>query len=73
MSKIQKTQEVLTLVVTAASAIVALYKIWNKIAPEVKKVVLPVMEECKKVIKDNDELQDVADELELELKSLTSK
>lgn len=49
MTNLKKVKDVLSLVVTAATAMVALAEIWNKIGPDVKKVIQPVIDGCKKI------------------------
>ena len=49
MTNLKKINEVLRLVVSAATAVVALSEIWKKIGPDVKKALEPVFDECKKI------------------------
>lgn len=44
-----KVKQVLSLVVVAAGAVVALADLWDKVGPEVKKVIRPVIDGCKDV------------------------
>ena len=49
MTNLKKINEILNLVVVAATAVVTLAEIWAKIGPEVKKAVTPVIDGCKKI------------------------
>lgn len=49
MTNLKKINEILALVVSGASAVVALAEIWNKVGPDIKKVLHPVFEGCKKL------------------------
>lgn len=49
MTNLKKINDILTLVVSGASALVTLSEIWKKVAPEVKKAIAPVIEGCKKI------------------------
>ncbi len=49
MTNLKKINDILTLVVSGASALVTLSEIWKKVAPEVKKTLEPVVEGCKKI------------------------
>ena len=62
MTKLQKTQQILNLIVSMAGAIVALSEIWNKISPQVKRTVGPIVEDCKKLIEDTTDDEDDSDE-----------
>ena len=64
MNNLEKTKQVLSVFVLAASAIVKLSELWEKVGPEVKKCVKPVIDGCKKIA-------DI--DVEPELKSIESK
>lgn len=49
MTNLKKINDILTLVVSGASALVTLSEIWKKVAPDVKKALGPVIEGCKKI------------------------
>lgn len=49
MTNLKKFNDILALVVSGAKAVVALAEIWNKVGPDVKKVLHPVFEGCKKL------------------------
>lgn len=49
MTNFKKINEILTLIVTTASAVVALSDIWAKIGPDVKKTLKPVIDGCKRI------------------------
>ncbi len=49
MTNLKKINEVLGLVVSAASAVVTLSEIWKKVGPDVKKALKPVFDGCKKI------------------------
>ena len=49
MTNLKKVNEILTLVVTAATAVVTLAEIWDKIGPDVKKALGPVVDGCRKI------------------------
>lgn len=68
MSNLQKTKEVLSFIVTAASAIVTLAEIWKKVEPEIKRIAIPLLEQCKAIASD-----DVKEKIDLELKEIEKK
>lgn len=49
MTNLKKINDILTLVVSAATAVVTLSEIWKKVGPDVKKALAPVVEGCKKI------------------------
>ncbi len=71
MTKLQKTQQILNLIVSMAGAIVTLSEIWNKISPQVKKIVIPVIDDCKKLI-DETKNEDEED-FEKEIKTIVNQ
>ena len=70
MTNLEKTKEILSLVVTAASAIVALSEIWAKVGPEVKKAIMPLIDGCKKIAEDNSKPDNSFDQ---EIKAIENK
>lgn len=53
MNNLNKAKYVLEFVVASATAIVALAELWEKVGPEIKKVLKPVLESCKKIASDH--------------------
>ncbi len=49
MTNLKKVNEILSLVVSAATAVVALAEIWEKIGSDVKRVIKPVIDGCKRI------------------------
>lgn len=49
MTNLKKINEILGLVVSAATAVVGLSEIWKRIGPDVKKALQPVFDGCKKI------------------------
>lgn len=49
MTNLKKINDILTLVVSAATAVVKLSEIWKEVGPDVKKALEPVIEGCKKI------------------------
>ena len=49
MTNLKKINDILGLVVTAATAVVTLSEIWSKIGPDVKNALQPVLDGCKKI------------------------
>lgn len=49
MTNLKKINDILTLVVSAATAVVKLSEIWKEVGPDVKKAIAPVIEGCKKI------------------------
>lgn len=49
MTKLKKINDILTLVMSAAKAVVTLSEIWKKVGPDVKKALAPVVEGCRKI------------------------
>ena len=68
MTNLQKTKEVLSLIVTAASALVSLADIWKTVEPKVKRIVVPFLEQCKTIAND-----DTKDKIDLEIKEIEKK
>lgn len=60
MTNLRKINDILTLVVTAATAVVTLAGIWEKIGPDVKKAIGPVIDGCKKIAETNNGSSSVA-------------
>ena len=53
MKNLIKAKEVLNFVVASAAAIVALADLWERVGPEIKKVLKPVLESCKRITSDS--------------------
>ena len=53
MSKVERTKEILGLIVVGAEAIVGLSKLWEQIEPEVKRIVKNFVNACKKLTDEN--------------------
>ena len=49
MNNLEKTKQVMEIVILTASALVKLSELWKKIEPEVKRIVTPVIDGCKKI------------------------
>lgn len=49
MNNLEKTKQVMEVVILTASALVKLSELWKKIEPEVKRIVTPVIDGCKKI------------------------
>lgn len=49
MTNLKKINEVFGLIVSIASSVVTLSEIWNKIKPDVKKALQPVLDGCKSI------------------------
>jgi len=53
MKNTEKAKDILELIVSAATAVVALAAMWKKIWPDVKKALGPVLDGCKKIAAQN--------------------
>lgn len=53
MKNLIKAKEVLNFVIASAAAIVALADLWERVGPEIKKVLKPVLESCKRITSDS--------------------
>ena len=49
MNGLEKAKEVFAVIISGATVFVALADIWSKISPEVKKIVGPFIEDCRKL------------------------